>query len=162
MEVKHGLNDTYTANIVQKLSTALSNSFILYVKLIHCHWNMQDARFFFLHEFLEKEYTHQFENIDALAERIRTLGHTPPASLQEFLNQSTTQEINQKLTGDEMLLELASHHEQAMRDLRTIIGFADENNDPGTSDLATDLLRDHEKSAWLIRSHFPARVAERV
>lgn len=153
MKVNFGLPKSSIQILTDKLSVILSNTMVLYVKTLHCHWNMEDPRFFFLHELFEKQYRALAEDGDLLAERIRSMGAYPPASMQEFLKKTTLPEISKALTGNQMIKELAASHEAAILALRDLIVLADEHGDPGLNDLASQILRAHEKNAWFLRSH---------
>lgn len=50
--------------------------------------------------------------------------------------------------------ELVADHESVIEFIRgNINAFADDYNDQGTSDYITGLMEEHEKMAWMLRSH---------
>lgn len=139
---------------VRELGIFLADTYILYLKSQNFHWNVVDPRFHSLHEFFEDQYKELAEAVDLIAERIRALGERSPATMREFLELTRLQEPSQHhLTGDEMLKNLLKDHESIIQWLRPAI---DQTNaiDSGTGDLLIERLRVHEKSAWMIRSHF--------
>lgn len=139
--------------IGQDLAQVLSNTYILYIKTQNFHWNIVDPRFFFLHEMFEEQYKELAENIDELAERMRKLKLKALGSMREFLQAGSIEEAEGDLTGDEMIEQLLEGREAIIRSLRPKIEQASELGDEGTADLFIQTLRQHEKAAWMLRSH---------
>lgn len=152
MRTNFGLADTDIDELVGQLNEYLSDLFVLYVKTLNFHWNIEDPRFFSLHKALDDQYEALQEHIDAVAERIRKLGRKVPASLRFFLEQTDQNEAGPNLSGNQMLAELADSHEKMIIKTRKIIATSDELNDPGTADMLTGILRYHEKIAWMLRA----------
>ncbi len=141
------------AQVCQKLSHILSDTFVLYVKTLNFHWNMTGPQFFMYHKLLQEQYEGLQEAADELAERIRMLNEKAPGSMQEFLKKSCLKESKTNLTQKQMVQELVKVHESLVEHCRDAIVFTDSINDQGTSDLLVDRMRDHDKQAWLLRSH---------
>ena len=55
------------------------------MKLHNLHWNVQGQQFFGIHEKLEEFYDATAEELDAIAERVLTLGHRPFSSMADYL-----------------------------------------------------------------------------
>jgi starvation-inducible DNA-binding protein len=51
-----------------------------------------------------------------------------------------------------MVRELVAGHEAAARTIRSVFALADAANDQPTTDLLTQRLQIHEKTAWTLRS----------
>ncbi len=147
-----GLDDKARAGAVKQLSAILANQQVLYTKTRNFHWNLTGHRFHTLHEFFEKQYEALAEAIDKTAERIRMLGYPSPGSMKEFLAQATLKEVPGALiNGDAAIAALRDDHEAAARELRKAVdALAD--TDAGTADFLTDLLKEHEQTAWMLRS----------
>ena len=139
----------------QSLSQILANTYVTYVKTQNFHWNLIDPRFYTLHTLFEKLYEELAEAVDELAERIRTLRQTSPGSMREFLQLATLEESSERIMGDKMLMELCRDREIIGEQLQQKIEEAD--RDPGTQDLFIQHLRMHDKTAWMLRSHFAHR-----
>lgn len=157
MTINIGLEESVRQQIAQHLGLILADMYVLYTKTLNFHWNMLDPRFYSLHLFLEKLYEEIAENIDEVAERIRMLGEKAPATLKKFVEMATLKESNDLISGEEMLLQLIQDHEALIRHLRDRIEDTDNLRDHGTSDLLIKFIRFHEKSAWMLRSHFPQK-----
>lgn len=147
------MNKNSKKEICQKLSHFLADTFVLYVKTLNFHWNMKSAQFYMYHKLLQEQYEALQEAADEVAERIRMLGGIAPGSLKEFLDLACLKESSTKLTDQQMVKELVSVHEKLVEHCRELIQFTDSVNDQGTSDLLVDRMRDHDKQAWLLRSH---------
>ncbi|MEM1282894.1 MAG: DNA starvation/stationary phase protection protein, partial [Chlamydiota bacterium] len=103
--------------------------------------------------FFEEQYTALAAAIDVIAEQVRILGDRPPSSLKEFLELASLKESFGKLSENDMLTELLSDHEGIVQQLQGAIDNAQEAKDESTADLLIDRVRDHDKIAWMIRSH---------
>lgn len=151
--VKIGLDDRQRSAIVGLLGQVLGDQHVLYLKLRNVHWNIVGARFHELHEVFEGQYTGLALAIDAVAERIRKLGGVAPGSMAEMIALSSLQEVKGELLhGDKAIKLILDDHETVIRALRKHIDTIDEDlGDIGTADFLTDLIREHEKAAWMLR-----------
>lgn len=143
-----------TKQIAQELGTLLADTYVLYVKSQNFHWNVVDSKFHSLHEFFEEQYEELSQAVDLIAERIRALGEKSPGSMREYLEKTRLEESGTHLTSDQMLKALLKDHESIIQWLRNEIDETDKLGDQGTSDMCVERLRVHEKSAWMIKSHF--------
>lgn len=141
-------------DIAQILSQVLSNTYVLYTKTQNFHWNLKDPRFYSLHLLFEKQYEELADNVDLVAERMRMIDFPSPGSMREFIELSSLEESQGTLSGDEMIRELYEDHIFCANVLRALVAEIAEMGDQGTSDLFVNLLRGHEKNAWMLKSHF--------
>jgi len=148
------LGEATRQKIAQYLAHLLADTYVLYVKTQNFHWNVTDPRFFSLHKLFEEQYEALAEAIDVIAERIRALQHKTPASLKQFLELSCLDEAGPDLTANAMLEQLIQDHESIANHLRPWIPESQHLKDEGTGDLLIERLRFHEKTAWMLRSHF--------
>lgn len=152
--VKIGLSKDARQKAADVLAGILANQHVLYMKTRNFHWNLTGFRFRTLHAFFEEQYEALAKAIDLTAERIRMLGGISPGSMAEMLKAATLTERQGALVdGEEALKSLHEDHETVVRELREAIDILDEScHDVGTADFVTDLIRDHEKLAWMLRS----------
>ena len=155
MKPRIGIHENHLAESAHILSKLLADEYLLYTKTRNAHWNIEGADFYNKHLFFEAQYNELDELIDSLAERIRTLGHYAPASLNQFL--VLTQLTEENRSGNDSaghIKELLMDHESIIVSLRENIDhLATALKDLGTSDYATGLLETHEKMAWMLRAH---------
>jgi starvation-inducible DNA-binding protein len=149
-----GLSSETEQGVVKILSALLADEFILYTKLRKYHWNVTGPEFFTLHEVFERQYTEIAEYVDVVAERIRAYGAIAPGTLEEFRQLARLREqpgVNPD--AHQMVQDIVSDHESLVRALRVDIEtIDDEYDDVGAEDLLTQLLQDHQKNAWMMRS----------
>jgi starvation-inducible DNA-binding protein len=107
-----------------------------------------------LHKLFEGQYEALDEAIDAIAERSRKLGHYAVGSLKQYLAITRLTEDDKATNSKQMLLNLLHDHETLIKILRNDIAVsADKYKDAGTSDFLTGLMKEHEETAWFIRSY---------
>jgi len=136
------------------LNTVLANEFVLLVETLNYHWNLVGPQFNDYHLLFDKQYTFIFKSIDAIAERVRAVGGIALGSMKEFLAHTQIKETTGAIpTPQQMVFNLLTHHEVLIRHLREGINTtAEKNRDMGTNNFLTDLLEEHEKIAWILRS----------
>jgi len=154
MKVNIGLTERQREGVVEILQTLLADEFVLYTKARNYHWNVTGPQFQELHLFFQQQYEALSDVVDGVAERIRALGGNPVGTLAEFLKRTRLKEHPGKYpSARAMLAALLEDHETLIRHLRTDLQTcAEKYRDMGTSDLLTELMRQHEKMAWMLRA----------
>ena len=139
----------------QMLNTLLADEFVLYVRTLNCHWNVRGMQFHSLHAFFEELYKASAEIIDDLAEKVRTVGGTAMATMEEYLGNSRLKErIGPPGDPRMMISDLAAGHETVVKHLREAFHAVEEKfDDPSTSNFLADLLEKHEKMMWMLQTH---------
>lgn len=150
-----GIKPENLANVAHSLGKIMADEFILYTKTLKAHWCVTGLDFHSKHVFFESQYQQIQEIVDGVAERIRSLGHFPPATLKEFLHLThLTEQSREKNDATGYIKELLSDHESILIHLReNIDGYVTAFHDAGTSDYITGLMETHEKMAWMLRAH---------
>lgn len=152
MEFHTGMTEKNRQAVSDSLAKLLAMNYAVYLKTQNYHWNVTGAEFYSLHILFEKQYEELAEANDEIAERIRALGFYVDASFSGFKNLSGIPEDDKVLSWRDMVKHLVDSHEAVMRHLRHLVDLAERENDQGTVDLGAKRLRDHEKSAWMLRS----------
>jgi len=155
MKTKLGITDANRQAIAIELAKMLADENVLYVKTKNAHWNIDGDDFYDKHKFFESQFGQIDEFIDSVAERIRSIGHYAPATLQSYLSLTHLTEKNRDHNDSlGFMKELLEDHESIIINLREHIhSFANDYHDLGTSDFITGLMESHEKMAWFLRSH---------
>ena len=146
------MNDKDVQRVADGLSNVLADTFILYLKTHNFHWNVTGPMFQTLHLMFEEQYNELWLAVDAIAERIRSLGFTAPGSYGEFTRLTYLQEEPAATNATEMIAELLRDHETAARTARSTLAVARTAVDAPTEDLLTQRLAAHQKTAWMLRS----------
>lgn len=149
-----GLTKSSTKKVADELNKILADEFVIYLKTLKFHWNIEGKDFHALHLFLEEHYNELQRIIDEVAERIRKVGHFSNGSMKQFLTDSSLEEhVETGRVDVAMLNELVSDHESIIRSIRTLIDdFEEKYDDAGSADFLTGIMKSHEKMAWMLRA----------
>lgn len=133
----------------------LADTIILYHLYKKHHWLMRGHTFYQLHLLLDKHASEQLELIDALGERVQTLGGVAIADPRHV---AEVTKIERPPNGVEavpvMLSRLLEAHELIIGELRGAIDKTATNQDSGTNDLlVSQALRTHETQVWFLAEH---------
>ena len=149
-----GISADNRRKVADELSKLLANEYLLFTKTKNAHWNIEGPDFYDKHLLLDNQANQLSDIIDSVAERIRIVGFTAPATLRAFLELTSLPETSlteNNSTG--FISDLLAAHETIIIELRNNIShFADDYADMGSSDFITSLLQEHEKIAWILRS----------
>lgn len=137
------------------INQVLADSIILYHLYKKHHWLMRGHTFYQLHLLLDKHAGEQLELIDAMGERVQTLGGIAVADPRHVAEMT---KVSRPPNGAEevpmMLSRLLDAHELIIGELRDAIEKTAESGDDGTNDLlVSQLLRTHELQVWFLAEH---------
>lgn len=152
MPINIGIPENDRKEIADGLSRLLADTYTLYLKTHNFHWNVTGPMFRTLHLMFEEQYNELATAVDAIAERIRSLGFPAPASYKQFMKLTSIQEEDQVPAAQEMIRLLVAGHETVARTARSIFPASERGGDEATADLLTERLQVHEKTAWMLRS----------
>jgi starvation-inducible DNA-binding protein len=138
--------------IGDELSHLLAGTYSLYLKTQNFHWNVTGPNFHSLHLMFEGQYQQLAEALDVIAERIRALRFKVPASFTQFMKLTILKEENGHPTSKDMIKQLLKDHETIVLQCNNILPKASKAHDEATMDLLIERIRDHEKTAWMLRS----------
>lgn len=147
-----GISENDRQQIAEGLSRLLADTYTLYLKTHNYHWNVTGPMFQTLHLMFEAQYNELSLAVDAVAERIRTLGFPAPGTYKEYSQLTSIEEAEGVPTAEEMIKELVAGQEAVVRTARSVFPLADAANDEPTADLLTQRMQIHEKTAWMLRS----------
>jgi starvation-inducible DNA-binding protein len=153
-KVDTGISNAIAKKVADELNKVLADEFVLYIKTLKFHWNIEGKDFHALHVFLEEQYNDLQSIIDGVAERIRKIGNFSNGSMKQFLADCSLKEHTETATITEsMISELVADHESLIRKLRLLIDDFDKKyDDMGSSDFVVGLMKKHEKMAWMLRA----------
>lgn len=110
---------------------------------------MEGDKFFELHVKFEELYTDLILKIDAVAERIRTLGCSAEYRYTEYLKLSEIEESNTVKDGYNSVKEILEAFKILLLKQRYILDLSDQINDEGTNSLMSDYIREEEMLVWM-------------
>lgn len=147
------LDDSVKQQVTTILSRLLANEHVLQVKIKQFHWNVRWPHFVSFHAFFDDMQGELDPVIDDSAERIRALGIDSPGTMKEFLDTATLTEYpTQPVDALEMMKLLLADYEVVIQELRNDIDTCMEIGDEGNADFLIWVMRQHEKTAWMLRA----------
>jgi starvation-inducible DNA-binding protein len=153
MNTNIGLTEKSRAKVIKLLQSLLADNLLLELKTRNAHWNVTGPHFNHLHLMFGGQYEELAESSDEIAERIRKLGGNPIATLKEASSFARLKEAPGKLPeAPEWIEILLKDHESVIRQLREDAETASKQDDAGTNDFLIGLLKEHEKTAWMLRA----------
>jgi starvation-inducible DNA-binding protein len=152
MHIHIGISEGDRAKLADGLSKLLADSYTLYLKTHNFHWNVKGPMFQTLPLMCEQHYNELALAVDAIAERIRSIGHPAPGTYAAFAKLSSVPETDGVPSAKDMIRLLVEAHETTIVTARNVLPTAEAANDQATADLVTQRLQVHEKTAWMLRS----------
>jgi starvation-inducible DNA-binding protein len=149
------LSESAARQSVANLNQALADTITLRDLYKKHHWQVAGPTFYQLHLLFDKHYEEQNDLVDALAERIQSLGGV---SLAMAADVAETTIIPRPPRGREevpvQISRLLHAHEVVLKEARTMARQAAEAGDDGTNDLlVSDVIRTNEKQVWFVSEH---------
>lgn len=138
--------------LIQQMRVILGTNFGLYFKSHSFHWNVEGPDFPEYHDFLGDFYEEIFDNVDRIAEKIRMLGAYAPTGLSRMLELSDIEETGIIPSPMMMFQELLADNQRFIHHLRAGIQAADDAGEPAISNFLQDLLDQHQKKSWMLKS----------
>ena len=119
------------------------------------HWQTSGATFYESHLLFDKHHGEQEKLVDAIAERIQTLGGISIAMAADVAE--TTTLVRPPRDREEPLLQLVrliDAHERVLYGVRVAARRAAALGDDGTNDLlVSGVIRTNDKQAWFVQEH---------
>ena len=154
MKPNIGVSDKNRKAVSTLLADLLADEVALYVATRGAHWNVVGPNFGALHGFFESQYEALDDILDDVAERIRALGFTAPASVGAYASaKSIDDSAGYENSATAMIEKLLLAHETIIRELRVDATKASDYGDEGSADFLVGLMETHEKMAWMLRAH---------
>ena len=147
-----GLQKEDSKQIADKLNELLANYHLYYQNLRGFHWNIKGTNFFQLHAKFEELYDTALTRIDAIAERILTIGQQPLHTFSDYLRVSIIKEAA-NLSSDKDTISTTHQNLTTILNLeREIMALAAETGDEGTISLLSEDINEIEKTLWMLNA----------
>jgi starvation-inducible DNA-binding protein len=150
-----GLSEDVRRQLTARLNVLLADSATLRDLYKKSHWQVGGPTFYQLHLLFDKHFQEQVEIVDAIAERVQTLGGVSVAMAADVAELTR---INRPPRGREevpvQLSRLLEAHELVIKDARQLARKASDLGDDGTNDLLlSEVLRPNEMQVWFLSEH---------
>ena len=157
--VRLGLAKEVRYRSVASLNRLLAHCMAMRDLYKKAHWQTAGANFYELHLLFDKHHQEQLGLIDALAERVQTLGGVALALAHDVVEESR---IARAPRGREeplhQLQRLLEAHELVLTEARPMARQATDDGDDGSNDLiVSQVLRTHELQSWFVGEHLVGR-----
>jgi starvation-inducible DNA-binding protein len=140
MSLHTTLEETFTAN------------FVAYYKSHVAHVNITGANFYSDHKLLQKVYEHLQGNIDALAEKLRTIRAVMPDSLSSVVALSPIADGPTYGDRDQLITEVYSTIETLIDQYHALNLEAEEDGAVDIANFAQDEIGQLTKFCWMLRA----------
>jgi starvation-inducible DNA-binding protein len=148
-----GIEESKTGELIESLNELLANYQITYQNLRGSHWNVRGRSFFELHVQFENMYNASALVVDAIAERILTLGGEPMHRMEDYLRIARIKESGRTHLGEDLVKSAMMNFTEIIRLERSTLEKAQEAGDESTATLLTDDLSKLEKQQWMLRAY---------
>ena len=153
-----GLAEAVRAKSVAALNRLLAHTMALRDLYKKAHWQTSGASFYELHLLFDKHYEEHLEIMDALAERVQTLGGVALALANDVVEETR---IARAPRGRERVVDqlrrLVDAHEIVLEEARPLAREAAERGDDGSNDLiVSQVVRTNELQSWFVNEHLHA------
>lgn len=147
-----GLDQEKAAALANDLNDLLANYQVFYMNVRGYHWNIKGDKFFELHAKFEELYDDLLLKVDAIAERVLTLGFQPVHSYSDYVKLSQISEQKNVADGNQCVEGILEGFLVLLEKQRKLLNDSDEAGDEGTNALMSDYITEQEKLAWMYRS----------
>ena len=138
--------------LISALHKVFADAFVFYFKSHSFHWNVVGKDFPQYHDFFGKVYEGVFDNIDRLAEEIRSLNAPAPMNLASLISDASISENKDALDGIAMVRALASDNDKILAGLLACQKMAEAADEVGLANFLQDLFDGHKKFGWMFNS----------
>jgi starvation-inducible DNA-binding protein len=160
--VRLGLSAEARHQSVSALNRLLAHSMALRDLYKKAHWQVSGGTFYELHLMFDAHYGEQLKVVDAVAERVQTLGGVSLATARDLVSESRLARAPRgREAAVDQLSGLIAAHEFLLEEERPLARAAATCGDEGTNDLIVgEVVRTSERQAWFVGEHLLAREAD--
>lgn len=139
-------------NTLEQLIQTFNDNFVAYYRSHVAHVNITGRNFRSDHKLLEGVYTRRQDQIDKLAELIRTLDGFMPDEIQDVLNRSGVPTTAIFGDSDTLLTEVKNDLESLKGEYETLMATAEAEGHEEIANYAQDQILDLAKSIWMLNA----------
>ena len=137
---------------VTQLETIFNDNFVAYYRSHVAHVNVIGRNFTSDHKLLQKVYEDLQDQIDLIAELLRTLGDWMPCDIFDVITNSNMDTSALEGTSDFLLEAVLADIQSLAEEYRTLITIADEEGQQQISNYAQDRVLALDKFVWMFKS----------
>lgn len=138
--------------LVIAMKIFFASNFVLYLKTHGAHANVTGMFFAQLHDLFGKQYEDLQDQIDTIAEKIRTLDVMAPMSMTEITQQSAIDDFVGTTDAKGYISRLLDDHEKMIIVIKKAFDRAVEVKQEGIANYLSERMDAHAKIAWMLRA----------
>lgn len=135
-----------------QLQQVFADNFVVAYRAQVAHVNILGRNFYSDHRLLGKIYQHLQDNIDVLAEHLRTLGEFMPTSLDAVLRTAQIADSDCEGTADELLLQVQLNLQDLVRSFSDLAQAASDDDIEEIENYAQEEILALNRWIWMISS----------
>jgi starvation-inducible DNA-binding protein len=139
-------------NTLEQLTQVFNDNFTTYFRSHVAHVNIMGRNFASDHKLLEKVYEDLQEQIDSIAEKIRTLDGFMPSSLQTVISDSHIPTFDVEGSSEVLLYEVKTDLEHLKGCYEELIKISEEEGHDEIANYAQDRVLALAKHIWMIKA----------
>ncbi len=145
-------NENATKALADSLNGLLADSYALFIKTKNFHWHVDGPHFRDYHLMLDEHAQEIIGITDAMAERVRKIGHRSLTSIGSISNkQSISDNDEAHVDAQAMLKELHDDNMTLVKGFKSAKELAEAAGDNATDGLLDDWTDQAEERAWFLR-----------
>lgn len=134
------------------MRVAFATTYAFLLKAQNFHWNVKGPDFLSYHDLFGKIYENVEDDLDELAEQVRSIMALVPASFSELTSLSLIEESATDIDCKQMLFDLYRANGIMHKVLSKAYILAEQEYEFGLCDELADRMEDHRKHGWMLRS----------
>jgi DNA-binding ferritin-like protein len=136
----------------QQLQQVFADNFVVYYRSHTAHANIQGRNFYSDHKLLGKIYADLQDQIDTIAELLRTLEEFMPASLEEVIGTAAVTPMPVVGDADTLLEDVRTDLQQLKDGHEELMQVAEEDGHKEIANYAQDRILQLAKYIWMLDS----------
>ena len=138
--------------VVQHLQHQLANAIVLFLNFKMCGWKAEGHAFFGTRAAFSELSEKMKVVFDQLGDRLRMIGQDPEVGLEFILEEATVKQSEAGIDFAELIAEADGNAIIVIREIRDAIrDLRRRDEDPGSVELLTSILRVYEEHEWFMR-----------
>ena len=137
----------------QGLNVYLADVAVLYIKWHNLHWNVVGMQFKSVHEYLETLYEAMSDEFDNIAELLKINDEQPAASMKEYLETTTVEELSSQEFTVEKVKEIVVNDMMLIKkSAENLRKLAEPEDAFDVANLMEDHIENYNKNLWFLKS----------
>jgi starvation-inducible DNA-binding protein len=136
----------------EQLIQVFNDNFVGYYRSHVAHVNIEGRNFYSDHKLLQKVYEDLQDQIDSIAEKIRTLGEYMPCEIQDVLNNSHISTGELWGDSDYLLSKVMTDLEHLVTEYQSLIEISTMEGHDEIANYAQDRIMTLNRFIWMLRS----------